>query len=229
MMSEGKSAVYGGVELELKSAYIQVDKYKALWLEMTEKNYQLQEEIKKDGKQIRTLCEDYNNQKEKNDELQEEINDLRESESVKLGEEDYIKLRKENTELKDKIQAYGDWARQTEDELSGAEEKIDELELKLEYRTRQYQTKSFTLNELYDEIDELEKALEDNEIVIERKSKKTVYNLCDDYLEFDFSGFELWKKNKPVKKPDEMDAMSLALIEMGFKETSTNHFIKETN
>tara|TARA_R100000781_G_scaffold100937_1_gene64439 strand:+ start:16 stop:378 length:363 start_codon:yes stop_codon:yes gene_type:complete len=74
------------------------------------------------------IYHEYNEMKEKKEKLQDEINDLRESEALELGEWAYIQLRKENRKLKDEIQDYEDGKIQDEDELTASHARIDELE-----------------------------------------------------------------------------------------------------
>ena len=139
---------------------------------------------------------------------QERIDDLEQCcDDLKSGDET---LEKEIAELKKQIdyhKSVEDSATDLIDELwtriNEDEKQIQELKYKLEFRTRQYQGKAFNLEVLADEIDIYDAIIRENELQDKfyddgRRSRKYVHKYTDDYLNYHFSGIEIWKKN--VKK-----------------------------
>ncbi len=162
-----KASVDVPIELMLKQAEAQLERKREDFAKATDLIIQLLKDKKEDDKASHELWIESENQATKL--FNERI------------EKEKLKERIEDLEQACSDMFHGEKTTQKFNEELKAE--VEELKLKLKYRTRQYQLKCFTIEELYDEID---------------GEKKTEYNheYCDDYLTFQFSGLDVYKKNK---------------------------------
>ncbi len=162
-----KASVDVPIELMLKQVEAQLERKTESLAKATDLIIQLLKDKKEDDKASHELWIESENQATKL--FNERI------------EKEKLKERIEDLEQACSDMFHGEKTTQKENEKLKAE--VEELKLKLEYRTRQYQLKCFTNEELYDEIEG-------------EKKDKYIHKYCDDYRTFQFTGLEWFSRNK---------------------------------